>query len=139
MDLAFWRIAMRPGKPLMYGRLGGMPVLGLPGNPVSAYVCSLLFALPLIDRLSGREPRDAASERLPLAAPVAANAMRQHYMRARLLRDGDGTETVLPVRDQDSSLLSALADADALILRRPHAAAAEPGELVDILRLDRLD
>jgi molybdopterin molybdotransferase len=65
--------------------------------------------------------------------------MRQHYMRARLLRDGDGAETVLPVRDQDSSLLSALADADALILRRPHAPAAEPGELVDILRLDRLD
>lgn len=138
-EIDFWKIAMRPGKPLMYGRLGGMPVLGLPGNPVSAYVCSLLFALPLVDRLSGRQPRDAASERLPLAAPVAANAMRQHYMRARLLRDGDGAETVLPVRDQDSSLLSALADADALILRRPHAPAAEPGELVDILRLDRLD
>ncbi|WP_372006736.1 molybdopterin molybdotransferase MoeA [Tistrella mobilis] len=134
----FWKIAMRPGKPLMYGRLDGMPVLGLPGNPVSAYVCSVLFALPLIDRLAGRAPRAAASERLPLAAPIAANAMRQHYMRARLLCEPNGQATVLPVRDQDSSLLSALADADVLILRRPHAAAAEPGELVDVLRLDRL-
>ena len=129
------KIAMRPGKPLMYGRMGGMPVLGLPGNPVSAFICSWLFALPLIDRLAGRTPRDPAPARLPLAAPVAQNTMRQHYMRARLQTDADGHQTVLPVRDQDSSLLSALADADALILRRPHAPAAEPGTEVEVLRL----
>lgn len=134
-SIDFWKIAMRPGKPLMYGRMGGMPVLGLPGNPVSAFICSWLFALPLIDRLAGRTPRDPAPARLPLAAPVAQNTMRQHYMRARLQTDADGHQTVLPVRDQDSSLLSALADADALILRRPHAPAAAPGTEVEVLRL----
>ena len=88
--MAFWRIAMRPGKPMMHGRLGGMRVIGLPGNPVSAYVCGFLFLVPLIRALSGRAAIHHVSETALLGRPVAANDMREDYLRARLELGRDG-------------------------------------------------
>jgi molybdopterin molybdotransferase len=136
MSLAFWKIAMRPGKPLMFGRLGGQRVLGLPGNPVSALVCTRVFLVPLIRALAG-EPRtrtETATART--RAPLAANGPRQHYMRAMLEPGSDGVPEATPARSQDSSLLSPLADAGCLIIRPPHAPAAPAGSIVTILPLD---
>lgn len=137
MKLAFWKIAMRPGKPLMYGRLGPMRVVGLPGNPVSALVCMRVFVVPLIHALAGVSPAsDAGTATARAAVALAANGPRQHYMRATLKRAADGVPEVTPVRSQDSSLLSPLAIADCLLIRPPHGAAVPPGEIVPILRLD---
>ena len=130
LDLAFWKIAMRPGKPLMAGRLGPRLMLGLPGNPVSAVVCGHLFLLPLVRALQGDpaplpQPRTAR-----LAAPVAANGPRSHYMRARLGPDG-----LTPFPDQDSSLLTVLAQANALLIRPPSDPSRAAGDLVPYLPL----
>lgn len=134
MELDFWQIAMRPGKPLMVGRLGATRVLGLPGNPVSAIVCGLVFLKPLVRALTGLPP-ETAPETARLGAAMAANDRRQDYVRARLaLRDG--TPTAVPFDRQDSSMLATLATADALIIRPPHAPAAPEGAEVPILRLD---
>jgi len=134
MELDFWRIAMRPGKPLMVGRLGAMRVLGLPGNPVSAIVCGLVFLKPLVRALVGLPP-ETAPEAARLGAAMAANDRRQDYVRARLaLRDGG--LTAIPFDRQDSSMLATLATADALIVRPPHAPPAPEGAEVPILRLD---
>jgi len=138
MDLSFWRIAMRPGKPLMAGRIDNMRVLGLPGNPVSSLVCALLFLKPLILALSGHP--DAARPRremLPLASPVPANDRREDYLRASLVFGDDGVERVQPFERQDSSMLATFARADALVVRPPHAKALEPGAPVPVLRLHR--
>ena len=136
MELAFWKIAMRPGKPLMSGRLGALRVVGLPGNPVSSLVCARVFIVPLIEHLAGA-PRPADVTR-PAKATVAieANGPRQHYMRATLVPGADGTPLVTPVRSQDSSLLSPLAIADCLVVRPPRAAAVAAGETVPVLSLD---
>jgi molybdopterin molybdotransferase len=137
MKLAFWKIAMRPGKPLMYGSLGPMRVVGLPGNPVSALVCMRVFAVPLIHALAGIPPTsDASIATARAAVAIAANGPRQHYMRATLKRAGDSTPEVTPVRSQDSSLLSPLAIADCLLIRPPHGPAVAAGDSVPILRLD---
>jgi molybdopterin molybdotransferase len=137
MKLAFWKIAMRPGKPLMYGRLGPMRVVGLPGNPVSALVCMRVFVLPLIDALAGVSPAaDTSAATARAAVALAPNGPRQHYMRATLKRGADGTLDVTPVRSQDSSLLSPLAIADCLLIRPPNGPAVPPGATVPILRLD---
>ncbi len=135
MDLAFWRIAMRPGKPLMAGRIGPMRVLGLPGNPVSSLICALLFLRPLLRALQGLEPGTGSRDTAILAAPVAANDVREDYLRARLGRDATGALTVTPFSAQDSSMLATLASSDALIVRPPHAPALEAGAPVAILRL----
>jgi molybdopterin molybdotransferase len=129
--LDFWKIAMRPGKPLIFGRLGATPLLGLPGNPVSTLVCAMLFLKPAIAALLGMDTRQPlVSARL--ARALAQNDMRQDYLRATLSsRDGETWVEALPV--QDSSMLGALAKADALILRAPHAPAAEPGERVAVI------
>jgi molybdopterin molybdotransferase len=133
--MAFWKIAMRPGKPMMHGRLGAMRVIGLPGNPVSSYVCSLLFLVPLIRALSGaRVLHDARAQAL-LGRDVAANDLREDYLRARLARRDDGAWIATPVTHQDSSLLGFLATAQALVIRRPLAPAAEAGSVCEILRL----
>lgn len=137
MTLDFWKVAMRPGKPLMFGRLGTRRVLGLPGNPVSAFVCARIFLVPLIARLLGIAETElpAATRTVALGAPLEANGPRQHYMRAEIRRENDETVT-LPLASQDSSLLSLLARADCLIVRPPHAPEARIGEAVEVLLLD---
>jgi len=133
--MAFWRIAMRPGKPMMHGRLGAMRVIGLPGNPVSSYVCGFLFLAPLIRALSGRSVVHHLSETALLGRDVAANDLREDYLRARLHARADSTLIATPVNHQDSSLLGNLAAARALVIRAPFAPAAAEGTACDILRL----
>ena len=135
VTMAFWRIAMRPGKPMMHGRLGAMRVIGLPGNPVSSYVCAFLFLVPLIRRLSGRSIVHHATETARLGRDVAANDRREDYLRARLEQRADGVLIATPVPLQDSSLLGNLAAARALVIRAPFAPAAAAGSPCDILRL----
>jgi molybdopterin molybdotransferase len=135
LQLDFWKIAMRPGKPLMFGRLGAMPMLGLPGNPVSAFVCALLFLRPAIERLSGVTGEAPPMETAHLGAPMKANDRREDYVRARLAWENDGW-IVTPFAVQDSGMLRTLAQADALIIRKPHAPAQDAGHIVQILRLD---
>jgi len=135
VTIAFWRIAMRPGKPMMHGRLGALRVIGLPGNPVSAYVCGFLFLVPLIRALSGRTDIHHAHETALLGRDVAANDMREDYLRARLEVRKDGELVATPVDHQDSSLLANLAAARALVIRPPFAPASRAGSPCDILRL----
>ncbi|MCK1653695.1 molybdopterin molybdotransferase MoeA [Bradyrhizobium sp. 149] len=133
--MAFWKIAMRPGKPMMHGRLGAMGVIGLPGNPVSSYVCAFLFMVPLIRALSGRSVIHHRRERAVLGRDVGANDQREDYLRARLEERDDGTRVVLPVSHQDSSLLANLAAAQVLLVRAPFAPKAEAGTACEVLRL----
>ncbi|WOH69464.1 gephyrin-like molybdotransferase Glp [Bradyrhizobium sp. BWA-3-5] len=133
--MAFWRIAMRPGKPMMHGRLGSMRVIGLPGNPVSSYVCGFLFLVPLIRALSGRDHVHHVREGAVLGRDLAANDQREDYLRARLEEHEDGTLTAVPVTHQDSSLLGNLAAARALVIRPPFAPAAVKGSRCELLRL----
>ena len=135
VTMAFWRIAMRPGKPMMHGRLGAMRVIGLPGNPVSSYVCGFLFLVPLIRKLSGRSAVGHRHETALLGREVAANDLREDYLRARLEARSDGSLIATPVDHQDSSLLGNLAAARALVIRAPFAPAASAGTACDILRL----
>ena len=133
--MAFWKIAMRPGKPMMHGRLGSMRVIGVPGNPVSSYVCSLLFLVPLIRALSGAAVIHHAREQALLGRDVAANDAREDYLRARLHTREDGTLIATPVNHQDSSLLAYLSAAQGLLIRAPFAPAAAAGTPCEILRL----
>jgi molybdopterin molybdotransferase len=133
--MAFWRIAMRPGKPMMHGRLGAMRVIGLPGNPVSSYVCGLLFLVPLIRGLSGRSDRHLVPEQALLGSDVGANDVREDYLRARLEVRADGILIATPVDHQDSSLLGNLAAAQALVIRPPFAPNAAAGSACQLLRL----
>ena len=133
--MAFWRIAMRPGKPMMHGRLGAMRVIGLPGNPVSSYVCGFLFLVPLIRALSGRDHVHHVRESALLGRDLAANDQREDYLRARLEAREDGTLIAVPVNHQDSSLLGNLAAAQALVIRPPFAPAAPKGSSCELLRL----
>ncbi|MCK1404586.1 molybdopterin molybdotransferase MoeA [Bradyrhizobium sp. 40] len=133
--MAFWKIAMRPGKPMMHGRLGAMGVIGLPGNPVSSYVCAFLFMVPLIRALSGRSVIHHRRERAVLGRDVSANDQREDYLRAHLEERDDGTRVVLPVNHQDSSLLANLAAAQVLLVRAPFAPKAEAGTACEVLRL----
>ena len=136
MALDFWRIAMRPGKPFMFGRLGAMRIMGLPGNPVSSFVCGQLFLVPLIRAMLG-DPRagNDPSEPARIGAPLPENDQRQDYMRAVLTRDDSGSLVATAVASQDSSLTRLLAHADALIIRSPFAPAAKVGDMCKILRL----
>ncbi len=136
MALSFWNIAMRPGKPLMFGRLATSRVLGLPGNPVSALVCARIFLVPLVHALLGRPLEREATQTAITTTPLPANGPRQHYMRATLTRDASGTLLVTPVPSQDSSLLAPLAIADALLVHPPRAPATPAGAEVQILPLE---
>jgi molybdopterin molybdotransferase len=136
MELAFWKIAMRPGKPLMSGRLGDLRVVGLPGNPVSSLVCARVFLVPLVEHLAGAPKPADVTRPAKAAVAIEANGPRQHYMRATLAPGADGTPIVTPVRSQDSSLLSPLAIADCLLVRPPRAAAVAAGDIVPVLSLD---
>ncbi len=135
VTIAFWKIAMRPGKPMMHGRLGAMRVVGVPGNPVSSYVCTWLFVVPLIWALSGRKVIHHTRESALLGRDLGANDVREDYLRARLEERSDGSLIATPVNHQDSSLLANLAAAQALVIRAPFAHAAKAGEPCEILRL----
>lgn len=134
MELDFWRIAMRPGKPLMVGRLDGMTVLGLPGNPVSTLVCAYLFLEPLVRHLARLRPAERKAQAV-LASPLPANDKRQDYVRTRLARRTDGTLSATPFGRQDSSMMQLFAAADGLVVRPPGAAEAPAGETVEVLVL----
>jgi molybdopterin molybdotransferase len=133
LELDFWQIAMRPGKPLMVGRYRGTPMVGLPGNPVSSLVCALLFLKPAFERLSGAVPAEEAEPTARLATPLAANDRRQDYLRSRLARGSDGMLEVFPFEVQDSSMMRLLATADCLVVRPPHAPAITAGAMVPIV------
>ena len=137
-ELGFWKIAMRPGKPLIWGRLGRVPVLGLPGNPVSALVCAIIFLLPALARLSGLPGAPTPSRRVICAAPLAENDRRADFLRASLDTDAQGHITVRPFPMQDSSMLATLARADALVLRAPFAPALPAGAEVEAIMLGEL-
>jgi molybdopterin molybdotransferase len=138
LELGFWRVALRPGKPLMHGRLGRMAVLGLPGNPVASVVCGLLFVVPVLRALLG-DPHAAADRSEPaiLGCDLAQNDLRQDYLRARIETAPDRLPIVHPENRQDSSMLFILGSAEALLVRAPHAPAAKAGEPCRIIRLDR--
>ena len=135
LELDFWRIAMRPGKPLLFGHLGNTPVLGLPGNPVSSMVCALIFLAPLIDALLGRSRADAATP-ASLGADLPANDQRQDYLRATLEHRPGELPLATPFDRQDSSMLSLLAHAQGLIVRPAYDPARATGETVSVLPLD---
>ena len=134
MELGFWRIAMRPGKPLMHGRLGGMRVLGLPGNPTSSMVCAILFLRPLLRALNG-EPEPGSDPSVParLAVDLPANGPRQDYMRCTLKLNGEGVLEATPVESQDSSLVKLMARADGVLVRPPRAEPAKAGDKVRVI------
>jgi molybdopterin molybdotransferase len=134
MTLDFWKIAMRPGKPLMVGSLGATHVLGLPGNPVSSMVCGLLFLEPLLAKL-GHRPSPNRMTTARLAAPLAANDRRQDYLRARLSRNSAGERHVESFGKQDSSMMNIFAQSDCLIVRPPHAPEMGIGALCPVLML----
>ncbi|MFZ2102315.1 MAG: gephyrin-like molybdotransferase Glp [Oricola sp.] len=134
MTLGFWKIAMRPGKPLMSGRYDGLRILGLPGNPVSALVCAHLFLGPLIEKLGGRKSA-LRRETALLDAPIHANDSREDYMRGRARRDNSGRLHVSAFELQDSSMISTFAQSDVLIVRPPKAPAAAVGDPVEVILL----
>ena len=132
--LDFWQIAMRPGKPLIFGRIGETPLLGMPGNPVSTLVCSLIFLKPALERMLGLAAGDEhATARLGRDLP--ANDRREDYLRSTLTTDAGGQLTATPFDKQDSSMLSLMAGADCLVIRAPNAPPAKAGEQVGIVRL----
>jgi molybdopterin molybdotransferase len=135
LALSFWKVALRPGRPMMHGRLDGMQVIGLPGNPVSAFVCALLFLVPLIRRLAGRADVEPQTESARLGADLPANDERADYMRAKLVPGSDGVPVATPIAIQDSSMMAALANADCLVIREPFAPAVKAGDRCVILRL----
>ena len=134
MERSFYKIAMRPGKPLMAGRLGASALLGLPGNPVSSVVCGHIFMIPMLRAMQGLPPAPAPLRRARLARPVTANGPRAHYMRARVETAGDGPR-ITPFERQDSALLSVLAEANALLVRPVGDAARLQGTEVDYIPL----
>ena len=139
--LSFWKIAMRPGKPLISGAVDGIPLIGLPGNPVSTAVCALVFLRPAIahmtgDRRTGPRPVDSVFT-VPLGADLDANDHRQDYIRASLKDNANG-QIVFPAPRQDSSMLSVLASSNALIVRPPHDPAKNAGDMVNVLQIPAL-
>jgi molybdopterin molybdotransferase len=139
MELDFWKIAMRPGKPLMHGRLGDLRVLGLPGNPTSSTICAILFLLPLIRALHGEsDPGFDPTRSARLGVAMAPNGPRQDFVRCALARDPDGALVATPAELQDSSLVKVMARADGLIVRPSNAAAARAGDPCRVIAFDEL-
>jgi molybdopterin molybdotransferase len=134
--LNFWKIAMRPGKPLISGNVNDIPLIGLPGNPVSTAVCALVFVRPAIAHMVGGSA-DPLQFELPLSVDVEANDQRQDYIRA-VISTKDGRQTVTPAPRQDSSMMSVLANANAFIIRPPFDPAKAAGERVWVMPLPPL-
>ena len=132
--LAFWRIAMRPGKPLIFGKIGHTPMLGLPGNPVSTGVCALVFVQAAIKAMLGQDPWPQ-HQNAKLMVALKANDKRQDYLRASLSINETGQCEVTPFQAQDSGMMKRFADADALIIRAPFADPAETGDIVQIMQI----
>ncbi len=135
LEIDFWRIAMRPGKPLMFGKIKDIPMMGMPGNPVSSLVCGLIFLRPALRAMLGIEGEDQQLSRARLAADLPANDQRQDYLRAAFVSGPDGIPVVEAFGKQDSSMLSLLARSDCLVIRPPHAPPAKAGDEVEILQL----
>ena len=133
--LAFHKIAMRPGKPLLFGHLKGLPIMGLPGNPVSAIVCAILFLGPALERLQGLPGAAPALTPARLGTDMKQNDGREDYVRATITRASDGSLIATPFAKQDSGMISTLAQSDALIVRPPQAPAAKAGDGISILVL----
>ena len=131
-QIDFWKIAMRPGKPLIFGKIGNTPLLGLPGNPVSAGVCGLVFLQPALRSMLSAS-LTLAQPSATLATPLPENDRRQDYLRACFITQDDGSLAVTPASQQDSSMLQTFTHADCLIIRPPHAPAAPDGTIVPIL------
>jgi len=134
LELSFWRVALRPGRPMMHGRLSAMQVLGVPGNPVSSFVCAFLFLVPLIRRLAGRNDVEPVPEPARLGRDLPENDERQDYLRSALTAGPAGL-VATPLQAQDSSLMASLAKADCLVIREPFAPAAPAGSPCVILKL----
>ena len=134
LSVDFWRIAMRPGKPLMFGQYREMPMLGLPGNPVSALVCAILFLVPAIAAMQGLSAPIRIT-RARLGQALGANDQREDYLRATLAEREDALPVATAFERQDSSMLSAMSAADCLIVRAPHAAVVAEGDVVSVIRL----
>ena len=135
LELAFHRVAMRPGKPLIFGRLGSLAVLGMPGNPVSAGVSTVIFLKPAMETMLGIEGDDGPPPTALLGRDLDGNDERQDYLRATLANDAEGNPVATPADRQDSSMMAVFADADCLVVRPPHAAPARAGERVEIVPL----
>ena len=135
LEVDFWKIAMRPGKPLIFGRLGATPLLGLPGNSVSAMVCAVIYLGTALRRMLGVAEKKHPAATATLAVPLPENDERQDYLRATLEHDEYGRLMARPFQAQDSSMFSRLAHADCLVVRAPHAPAAQVGTLVTIIPL----
>ena len=139
LSLDFWTVAMRPGKPLMVGTYRDTPMIGLPGNPVSALVCALLFVKPALEKMMGLTSANAPNPKARLSSDLPANDRRQDYLRARLTRAADGVLEASPFEKQDSSMMSLLTQADCLVVRAPFAPAAKKGEVVEIILLSQAE
>jgi molybdopterin molybdotransferase len=133
LELDFWQIAMRPGKPLMVGSYRGTPMVGLPGNPVSTLVCALLFLRPALERMSGASSSEEAAPTARLGTALPKNDRRQDYLRSRLARAPDGVLEVFPFEVQDSSMMRLLSAAGCLVVRPPNAPAIAAGATVPIV------
>jgi molybdopterin molybdotransferase len=138
LELKFWQIAMRPGKPLMFGDFNGVPLLGLPGNPVSAMVCAIIFLRPAIDVLLGLPAGAPPTAQVIAGESLAANDHRADHLRATLARDDSGRMVAKPFPVQDSGMLARLAWADCLLLRPAHAPAVSKGDEVPAILLGEL-
>jgi molybdopterin molybdotransferase len=136
LEVGFWKIAMRPGKPLIFGRFAGVPMLGLPGNPVSTVVCATVFLRPALETMLGLEKVGAQEEQAVLAIDLKENDRRQDYIRATWERGADGRRHVRPFSRQDSSMISRLAAADCLIVRPARDPSRKAGDSVRVLCLD---
>ena len=135
LEVDFWRIAMRPGKPLIFGKIGGASMLGLPGNPVSTLVCGMIFVKPAIEAMLGLKREMSPPTLARLGSAMAENDQRQDYIRATLDVDENGDRVATPFSRQDSSMLARLAQADCLIIRSAHDPARAAGEWVEIISL----
>lgn len=136
LELEFWQIAMRPGKPLMFGRLDRTAMMGMPGNPVSSLVCGLIFLRPALRAMLGLAAEESSRRTALLGCDLSANDRREDYLRAKLTRNAQGEPVATPFERQDSSMLSHLANADCLAVRPPHAPAAKAGDRIEVIPLD---